>query len=141
MVTTELKTFVGMLVTTGLANKLAKEDGPFTILAPSNDAFKNIDVNKMEALLNSANLEQLTVLVNSHIVKASLDSVNLVQKIKEGNGKYKIVTLSGATYTASKEDAEIVLTDKNGNTSVIGKSDISGSNGVLHILNNVLLQS
>jgi uncharacterized surface protein with fasciclin (FAS1) repeats len=141
MVTTELKTFVSMIVTTGLADKLAKEDGPFTIFAPSNDAFKNLDAKKMEALLNTANKEQLTALVKSHIFKGSLDSVNLVQKIKDGNGNYKIVTLSGATYTASKEDADIVITDKNGNKAIVGKSDISGSNGVLHVLDNVLSQS
>lgn len=138
MVTPELKTFVSTLVSSGLSDKLTKEEGPFTILAPSNEAFGKVDGKRMESLLNQANKEQLAKLVNSHIVKASLDSATLVQKIKEANGSYKIVTLSGATYTASRDGNDIVIADKSDAKAIIGKSDIKGSNGVLHVLDNVL---
>lgn len=138
MVTPELRTFVSTLVSAGLSDKLTKEEGPFTILAPSNEAFGKIDGKRMESLLNQANKEQLSKLVNSHIVKASLDSATLVQKIKEANGSYEIVTLSGEKFTASREGNDIVITDKSGEKATIGKSDISGSNGVLHVLDNVL---
>ncbi len=138
MITPELGTFVSTLVSSGLSDQLTKEEGPFTLLAPSNEAFGKIDGKRMESLLNQANKEQLSKLINSHIVKASLDSATLVQNIKEANGSYKIITMSGATYTASREGTDIVITDMSGAKATIGKSDISGSNGVLHVLDIVL---
>jgi uncharacterized surface protein with fasciclin (FAS1) repeats len=62
----------------------------------------------------------------------------LVQNINDGNGSYSIQTLSGTILTASQEGKEIVLTDPNGQKAIIGKSDINGSNGILHALNAVL---
>ena len=138
MVTSELSTFVGAIVSSGLSDMLSKGDGPFTVFAPSNAAFSKIAEKKMQFLLNQANKEELSNLVNSHIVKASLDSATLVQNIKEANGSYKIVTMSGATYTATREGADIVITDISGAKALVGKSDISGSNGFLHVLDNVL---
>lgn len=138
MVTPELRTFVSTLVSAGLSDKLTKEEGPFTILAPSNEAFGKIDGKRMESLLNQANIEQLSKLVNSHIIKGGLDSATLVQKIKEGNGSYQVGALSGEIYAFSRDGNDIIVTDKSGEKATIGKSDISGSNGVLHILDNVL---
>ena len=138
MVTPELKTFTSMLVTAGLSDLLSKEKGPFTIIGPSNQAFSAMGQVKMEELLNSANIDKLTTLIKGHVIKGDLDSTTLVQKIKDGNGSYKIITMSGATYIASREDTAIIMTDAAGTVAQLGKSDIKGSNGVVHVVDKLL---
>lgn len=138
MITPEVKTFLGFLITTEQIDVLSKEDEPHTIFAPTNDAFKLLDEKKMKDFLNPANKKELTKIIRSHIVSGKLDSGSLVQNINDGNGSYQIQTLSGTTLTASQEGAEIILTDSNGQKAALGKSDINGSNGILHVLNAVL---
>ena len=138
MVTPELKTFSSMLVTTGLVDMLSKTEGPFTVIAPSNEAFDSLDKLQMKELINTANKDELVRLIKSHVIEGSLDSAALVQKIKEGNGSYEIISMSGTTYIASMEDSNIVITDNKGVAAQIGKSDIKGSNGVVHVLDKVL---
>ena len=138
MITPELKTLSSMFVTTGLSDILSKKGGPFTIIGPSNDAFTSLGQLQMNDLLNAANEDKLVVLIKGHVVEESLDSATLVQKIKDGNGSYKIISMSGATYTASREGTEIVITDINGVVARLGKSDIKGANGVVHVVDKVL---
>lgn len=138
MVTPELKSFVSLMVSAGVTDMLAKNQGPFTIFAPSNEALKTLGDATMKGYLNPENKANLEKLINSHIVKADLDSTVLVQKIKSGNGSYALKTLSGETLTASREGTNIVLTDAAGTKATIGKSDITGGNGVVHVLDNVL---
>ena len=138
MVTPELKTFTSMLVTTGLSELLSKEKGPFTIIGPTNDAFSAMGQVKMKELLNSANIDKLTTLIKGHVIKGDLDSATLVQKIKDGNGSYEVITMSGAAYTISREDTTIVITNVTGATARLGKSDITGSNGVVHVVDKLL---
>ena len=92
----------------------------------------------MNDLLNTVNKDRLMALIKSHVVEGSLDSTTLVQKIKDGNGSYKIISMSGATYTASREGTAIVITDINGVIAQLGKSDIKGANGVVHVMDKVL---
>ncbi len=138
MYTEEVKSFASYVVTTGLSDKLLNEKGPFTIIAPSNEAFSKVDGEQLKEWSNPAKKEQLTKLILSHIVDGNLNSAKLVQNIKDANGSYKIVSLSGTSYVASQEGTDIVITDSSGEKAVIGKSDITGSNGVLHVLDNVL---
>ena len=138
MIRSELKTFVSTLVTTGITDMLSKQEGPFTIIAPSNAAFNKINNRKMDSLLNPVNKDRLKNLVNSHIIEGNLDTSTLVQNIKNGKGNYKIIALSGATYTVSRDGTNIIITDEKGAKATIGKSDIIGSNGILHILDEVL---
>jgi uncharacterized surface protein with fasciclin (FAS1) repeats len=138
MVTPEIKTFVGMLVSSGLTDVLMNEQGPFTVIAPSNEAFNALDKTKMSFLLNPVNREAVISLLKSHIVSGNLDSATLVKNIKSSNGSYKVISLSGITYNATREGTDIVLTSTQGVKAIIGKSDIIGSNGVLHVLNAIL---
>jgi len=138
MVTPELKTFSSMLVTANLADMLLKKDGPFTLIGPSNDAFDRLGKLQMEELLNTANEDELVRLIKSHVIDDSLDSATLVRKINEGNGSYRIVSMSGATYSATLEGTTIVITDVNGVAAQLEKSDINGVNGVVHVLDKVL---
>ncbi|GHC55837.1 fasciclin domain-containing protein [Ulvibacter litoralis] len=138
MVTPELKSFVSLMVSAGVTDMLAKNKGPFTIFAPSNDALKAMGDEAMKSLLNPENKETLAAFVNAHIIKADLKSTNLVQEIKSAKGNYALTTLSGETITASREGTKIVLSSAAGKKATLGKSDIVGGNGVLHVLDNVL---
>lgn len=138
MVTPELKTFSSMLVTIGLADMLSKKEGPFTLIGPSNEAFTRLGELQMKEILNTANYDELVRLIKSHVIEESLDSTTLVQKIKDGKGSYEIISMSGATYIASREGTTIVITDVKGVAAQIGKSDIKGANGVVHVLDKVL---
>jgi uncharacterized surface protein with fasciclin (FAS1) repeats len=139
MVTPELKTFTSMLVSTGLSDLLSKEKGPFTIIGPSDQAFLDMGQLQMKDLINSANLDKLTALIKGHIIKGELSSATLVQRIKEGNGSYTISAMSGAEYIVSREDTAIIITDVTGASARLGKSDIMGFNGVVHVLDKVLM--
>jgi uncharacterized surface protein with fasciclin (FAS1) repeats len=138
MITPELKTFTSMLVTTGLVDMLSKKEGPYTVIGLSNEAFSNLDPLKMRELLNTANKNELIKLIKGYIIEGNLDAATLIQKIKAGNGSYQIVSMSGATYNASREGETIIITDVKGADAKIGKSDIKGANGVVHVLDKVL---
>jgi uncharacterized surface protein with fasciclin (FAS1) repeats len=138
MVTPELKTLSSMLVTVGLADMLSKKEGPFTIIGPSNEAFSRLGQLQMKEFLNTANKDELVRLIKSHVIEGNLDSATLVQKIKEGKGSYEIISMSGATFIASLEGSTIVITDVKGVAAQVGKSDIKGVNGVVHVLDKVL---
>lgn len=138
MMTPEIKNFVSMLVSAGLTDMLLKEKGPFTIIAPTNEAFKALDKTKMNFLLNPVNKEAVTAILKGHIIPGSMDSTTLVQNINSANGSYKVTSLSGITYDATREGTDIVLTDAQGVKAIVGKSDIIGSNGILHLLDAVL---
>lgn len=137
MLTPELKTFSSTLVSGELTEMLAKQKGPFTILAPSSEAFAAVEKETFNALTNPENKEQLQTLLKGHIVEGSMDSAQLVQAIKK-DGNHKITTLAGTTLTATMKGSDIVISDANGSKAVVGKSDISGSNGVVHVLDKVL---
>ena len=138
MASPKLKTFSSMLVSAGLADLLMKEEGPFTLLGPSNKAFKRLDQSQLKALLNSSNTSDLVSLIKSHVIEEDLDTAALDQKIKEGNGSFQVVSMSGASYTISRKGAEIVFTDDNGVSAQIVKGEVKGLNGVAHTLDKVL---
>ena len=138
MASPKLKTFSSMLVSVGLADLLMKEEGPFTLLGPSNEAFKSLDQSQLKDLLNSSNTSDLVSLIKSHVIEEDLDTAALDQKIKEGNGSFKVVSMSGASYTISRKGAEIVFTDDNGVSAQIVKGEVKGLNGVAHTLDKVL---
>ncbi len=80
----------------------------------------------------------MTNVLSTHIIEGNIDTVILVQEIKKSNGKYILNALSGVKLTATKEGSTIYITDENGTKAAIGKSDIIGSNGVVHLLDAVL---
>ena len=92
----------------------------------------------MTELLNTTHKDELVRLIKSHIIDGNLDSETLVQRIKEGRGSYEIIAMSGATYIASRDGEIIILTDVQGVSGQIEKSDINASNGVVHVLDTVL---
>jgi|GEM_PF-537209 len=138
MQTPDVSAFTSALVTAGLTDTLLKNEGPYTVFAPVTPAFETLKNEELSILTTSDRREELVELLQSHIVSGKLDSVSLVKNIREGNGTYAMKTLSGETLTASKSGMDIVIKDAQGVQAVVGKSDITGSNGVVHVLDKVL---
>jgi uncharacterized surface protein with fasciclin (FAS1) repeats len=141
MFTTESKMFVRYLISAELIDQLSIENGSFTIFAPSNKAFEALTGVQLSKLQNYREKEFLTSVLKSHIINENMDSVKLVQEIKNNRGKLTLTTLSGAELKLSMKGSDIIVTDENGTIAKIGKSDINGSNGVVHILDSVLLMN
>lgn len=138
MITPETKTFTSSVISVALSDMLLKEEGPYTIFAPSGDAFEAMDTKSKSILTDVTERTFLERTLRSHIVEGQFDSSALTKNIRSGNGSYKITTMSGDILVASKKGMDIVLKDKNGAIAVIVKSDIIGSNGVVHVLDKVL---
>ena len=138
MITQELKTYVRFIISADLVEVLSNQKGPFTVFAPTIDAFNNIPKEKMNLLLDYNKRVFLIDLIKTHIVEGNLDFATLVQSISKNGGIYNLKTLSGVTLTASMIGNEIIIKDNNGVKAIIGKSDINGSNGVIHVLDTVL---
>ena len=136
MSTREIGTFVSASVSAEITDVLGTE-GPFTLFAPENKAFKALGTEKMQGYLNTNNKAGLKGLVENHIVSGTYDSATLVQDIKK-SGSVKLETLSGLTLTVSMSGSDIIVSNPDGTKAKVGKSDITGSNGVIHILDTVL---
>lgn len=116
-----------------------KSKGPFTVFAPVNDAFAKLPAGTVETLLKPENKAQLSKILTYHVVAGNLDSKAVMAAIKKGNGKVTLTTVSGGTLTASVEDGKVKLTDENGGTAFVTAVDLKGSNGVIHVIDAVVL--
>lgn len=114
--------------------------GPFTVFAPVNDAFENLPAGTVETLLKPENKATLVKVLTYHVVAGKMDFETIKAAIKKGNGKAVLTTVSGGKLTASMNgEHNIVLTDENGNTANITTYDVFQSNGVIHVLDKVVL--
>ena len=137
MTTPELSSFVSFLISTELSDVLTKEEGTYTLLAPSTTAFKAKD-NMLRTYQHVDKRDTLKQIIGSHIIEGNLDSIAMVTNIRTGNGTYTMTTYSGETLTLKRKGLEIIVKDAYGNEATIGKSDITGANGVVHVIDNVL---
>lgn len=130
-----LKTSIEM---TGLGPTLSG-NGPYTIFAPTDAAFGKIDPAMLE-LIVSDNSEAPVRILPYHVVEGLLDAATLVEAIADaGEGGYAITTLDGAAFTATSQEGAIILTDANGGTASISAADVEASNGLIHIIDGVLM--
>lgn len=136
MMTKECSTFSSYLVTVGLTDTLFYEEGPFTVFAPSVEAFENSSNDFNQGLTQAEKLDQLRNVIKSHIVRGSQNSVLLNQRLKAGT--VTLMSLSGAKLLVTKSGNDLIVQDEKGNKATIGKSDITGNNGVLHVIDAVL---
>ena len=113
--------------------------GPFTVFAPTNAAFAKLPAGTVENLLKPENKEMLTAILTYHVVAGNLDSKAVVAAIKKGNGSVTLTTVQGGKLNASLSGANVILTDENGNTSTIVAVDIMCSNGVVHVIDTVIM--
>lgn len=116
-----------------------KSAGPFTVFAPVNDAFAKLPAGTVEFLLKPENKGRLAKILTYHVVAGNLDAAAVVDAIKKGNGKAIVKTVSGGTLTASLDKGKVMLTDEKGGVSYVTATDLKGSNGVIHVIDSVVL--
>jgi uncharacterized surface protein with fasciclin (FAS1) repeats len=114
-------------------------DGPFTVFAPTNAAFGKIDASTLNSLLEPKNKATLASILTYHVVPGKLAAADVVAALKKGNGKVEVKALSGAILTVVQKDGKIWLKDENGNYSQITSTDIMASNGVVHVIGDVVM--
>lgn len=130
------------LVTALKAAELVKAlqgDGPFTVFAPTNAAFAKIDSETLNSLLEKKNQKALANILTYHVVSGKLAAADVVAALKKGNGKVELKALNGAILTVLQKDDKIWLKDQNGNYSEITATDVMGSNGVIHVIDSVVM--
>jgi uncharacterized surface protein with fasciclin (FAS1) repeats len=113
--------------------------GPFTVFAPTNDAFAKLPKGTLENLLKPENKATLAKVLTYHVVAGNLDATTVVKAINDGKGKFSVKTVSGGNLTASLKNGKVVLTDENGGTSTVVTTDLKANNGVIHVINSVVL--
>jgi uncharacterized surface protein with fasciclin (FAS1) repeats len=116
-----------------------KSKGPFTVFAPANDAFAKLPAGTVESLLKPENKAQLAGVLTYHVVAGNLDAKTVMAAIKAGKGKAELTTAGGGKLTAAVENGKVVLTDENGGKSTVTATDLKCSNGVIHVVDTVLL--
>lgn len=114
-------------------------DGPFTVFAPVNAAFEKLPKGTVESLLEPANKAQLTKILTYHVVAGKIDAKAVMAAIKKGKGKAELSTVSGGKLTATIDGGKVKLTDENGGTAFVTATDLAGSNGVIHVIDSVVM--
>jgi uncharacterized surface protein with fasciclin (FAS1) repeats len=132
-------TLVAAVKAAGLAEALMG-DGPYTVFAPTNDAFENLPSGTVDSLMKAENKNMLKGVLLSHVAEGAWTMAKLKDAIRSGNGTAEIKTLSGHKLWASMNGpTNIVLKDEMGGWSTISTYDVMQSNGVIHVVNSVLL--
>ena len=133
-------TLVAAVKAAGLVDTL-KGKGPFTVFAPTNKAFAALPAGTVDTLLKPENKATLTKILTYHVVAGDMDAAALMKAIDAGGGKATLKTVSGGTLIAKKAGGGISLTDEKGGTAMVTIPDVKQSNGVIHVVDKVLLPS
>jgi uncharacterized surface protein with fasciclin (FAS1) repeats len=131
-------TLVAAVRAAGLVETL-QGAGPFTVFAPTDAAFAKLPVGTVETLLKPENRAQLAKVLSCHVAAARATSADAMKMIDDDGGRHAIATVGGCTITASVEDGNLVLTDENGGIATVTIADVAQSNGVVHVIDAVLL--
>jgi uncharacterized surface protein with fasciclin (FAS1) repeats len=131
-------TLVAAVKAAGLVETL-QGAGPFTVFAPTNDAFAALPAGTVETLLKPENKDKLVKILTYHVVKANAMSAAVNKMIKDDGGKHTIKTVSGGTLVAMMKGDKIVLHDESEGTATVTIADVKQSNGVIHVIDHVLL--
>ncbi|NND14785.1 MAG: fasciclin domain-containing protein [Eudoraea sp.] len=131
-------TLVTALQAADLVSALQGE-GPFTVFAPLNSGFAKIDSNTLNSLLQPENKDQLAAILTYHVVAGKLTATDVVNALNKGNGSVTLTTLGGSKIMAKKKEDGIYLKDQNGNYSKIAQTDVMASNGVIHVIEDVVM--
>jgi uncharacterized surface protein with fasciclin (FAS1) repeats len=113
--------------------------GPFTVFAPTNEAFAKLPAGTVDTLLKPENKAKLVAVLTYHVVPAKDMSTAVASMIKDDGGSHDIKTVSGHIIKASMKGGKIILTDENGGTATVTVADVQQSNGVIHVIDSVLL--
>jgi uncharacterized surface protein with fasciclin (FAS1) repeats len=132
------KTLVAAVQAAGLVDTL-KGAGPFTVLAPVDDAFAKLPKGTVEGLLKPEKKADLTKVLTYHVIAGKHSGADILKEIEEGKGKHTYETVSKGKLIAEKEGDKIVFVDEGGHKSTVTVSDVNQSNGVIHVVDTVLL--
>jgi hypothetical protein len=116
-----------------------KGKGQFTVFAPINAAFDKLPAGTVETLLKPENKATLAKILTYHVVSGNLDAAAVVAAIKAGNGKVEVTTVSGGKLTVTLDGSKVKITDEKGGSAFVTAADLKGSNGVVHVIDSVLL--
>ena len=131
-------TLVAAVKAAGLVETL-QGAGPFTVFAPTNAAFDKLPKGTVETLLKPENKKMLTNILTYHVVSGKMNAKDIDKAIKAGNGKATLKTVSGGTLTAWMKGKDLYLTDEKGGSSKVTIADVNQSNGVIHVVDTVLM--
>lgn len=131
-------TLVTAVKAAGLVDTLEGK-GPFTVFAPTNEAFAKLPAGTVDTLLKPENKEMLTRILTYHVVAGRLSASDLRKQIQAGHGQAQLKTVSGGTLTAMMQGKNIVLKDEKGGMSMVTIPNVFQSNGVIHVVDSVVL--
>lgn len=131
-------TLVAAIQAAGLVETL-QGDGPFTVLAPTNDAFAALPEGTVDTLLLPENLEMLQGVLTCHVVAAKAMAADVVKMVGDGGGMSEVGTVGGCMLTAKYDNDKVTFTDENGNVATVTIADVPQKNGVIHVIDTVLL--
>ena len=131
-------TLVAAVKAAGLVDALMGP-GPFTVFAPTNEAFAALPAGTVDTLLKPENKATLVKILTYHVVAGKVMAADLVKAITADKGKHSIKTVEGGTLVASMSGKNVILTDEKGGTSTVTIADVVQSNGVIHVVDKVLL--
>lgn len=136
----DFSTLVTAVKAADLVETLSGE-GPFTVFAPTNAAFEKLPEGTVETLLKPENKDKLKGILTYHVVAGKLDAAAVAKAIKDGEGKAAVKTVNGEELTASLDGEKVVITDAKGGKSTVTATDTMASNGVIHVLDTVIMPS
>ena len=131
-------TLVAAVQAAGLAETLMGT-GPFTVFAPTNEAFAKLPEGTVENLLKPENKDQLTKILTCHVVAANAMAADIQKMIADDGGMHPVTTVGGCEFTAMVEDGMVKIKDGMGNVATVTIADVKQSNGVIHVIDTVLL--
>ncbi len=131
-------TLVAAVKAAGLVETL-KSAGPFTVFSPTNEAFDKLPAGTVETLVKPENKATLTKILTYHVVAGRLSAKDIAAKIKAGKGKATLTTVEGGTLTAMMKGGKLILTDEKGVMSTVTIKDVFQKNGVIHVIDTVLM--
>ena len=134
----ELAVLVAAVKAAGLVDTL-QSDGPFTVLAPTNAAFAKLPAGTVDTLLQPANIETLKTILTCHVVAAKAMAADVIKMAADNGGMAKVGTVGGCMLTAKYDNNKVTFTDENGNVATVTIADVPQKNGVIHVIDTVLL--
>jgi len=113
--------------------------GPFTVFAPTNDAFNKLPAGTVEGLLKPESKATLTSILTYHVVSGKFEAAAVIEAIEANKGKFEVTTVQGGKITLSLVDGKVVLTDAKGGKATVAIADVAASNGVIHAIDSVVM--
>jgi uncharacterized surface protein with fasciclin (FAS1) repeats len=136
--TEALSTLVAAVKAADLVETLSSE-GPFTVFAPTNDAFDALPEGTVTTLLQPENKSQLAGILTYHVVSGDIKAADVLALIEKNDGKATVKTVAGGELACTTEDGKVFIHDENGNAAEVVMANIENSNGTVHVINKVLM--